>query len=602
MDANWIVLWVFLFVYGISTVMFCFMMSVFFSRTKVAILTSAIVWIALYMPFWLSGASMPPMLTCIFSNSAMAHGFVLILQFEAIQDGIQWSDMWNKPTAETDLTIGSTICFMLGTSFVYLLIALYFEQIFSAKWKTSEKWYFPFSKNFWCSTSVDKRAESNPMISNANFETDSETNRVGIRIQNLCKKYGKVEAINDVTLNVLANNITVLIGHSGAGKTTLISMLIGILKPTSGTVIINGHNIRKNIKKARSSMGICLQENFLFPDLTVREHIDFYSSLKGVPKKDIINEVKKYVQQLDLNEEIDKRVYSMSIQSKRKLSVAIALCGDSKVVLCDEPMSGMDPSARQLVWNLLQREKIGRTIILTTNFMDEANVLSDRIAIMNEGELQCYGSPAFLRNRLGTGYLLVCVMKDGYNPDAVTHALREFIPGIDIHTNIPNELSYRLFDKHTEIFENIFRALEKAKEDLKINDFRIMLITLEEVAFKMASGAMIPIMSEMNDSNDTAVSRLDDLTGKSLPLLTGFRLHVNQWLAMILKRYHRWMSNLMKALLRALLSVIIIIILVLSIRPFFDKPPKISLELIEYGKTVTMLQSPAAIDDPVIEK
>lgn len=157
------------------------------------------------------------------------------------------------------------------------------------------------------------------------------------------------------------------------------SMLTGMISPSAGTAFINGKDIRQDINFIRSSVGFCPQHNILFEDLTVREHITFYSLLKGLHRDDVEREVEKYVKLLKLDNKIDTQARGLSGGMKRKLSVGIALCANSKVVLFDEPSSGVDPGARRDLWDLLQKEKEGRTILLSTHFMLEADVLGDRV-------------------------------------------------------------------------------------------------------------------------------------------------------------------------------------------------------------------------------
>uniref|UniRef100_A0A3B5BFF2 ABC transporter domain-containing protein n=1 Tax=Stegastes partitus TaxID=144197 RepID=A0A3B5BFF2_9TELE len=148
----------------------------------------------------------------------------------------------------------------------------------------------------------------------------------------------------------------------------------------------------------RRSLGLCPQHDVLFDNLTVREHLLFYAQVSHYK---IPDEVDRIIRILNLEDKRQARSKTLSGGMKRKLSIGIALIGDSKVVMLDEPTSGMDPSARRATWDLLQGEKRGRTILLTTHFMDEADLLGDRIAIMAGGELQCCGSPLFLKNKYG---------------------------------------------------------------------------------------------------------------------------------------------------------------------------------------------------------
>lgn len=176
----------------------------------------------------------------------------------------------------------------------------------------------------------------------------------------------------------------------------------GLFTPTSGTALVGGHDIRTDIQGVRETLGLCPQHNVLFEELTVSEHLRFFGKLKGLKPAEIKEETDKYLELLNLEDKAHSQAKALSGGMQRKLAAAVALCGKSKVVLFDEPTSGMDPSARRSLWDLLQGEKEGRTILLTTHFMDEADLLGDRIAIMSEGKLQCCGSSFFLKKKYGT--------------------------------------------------------------------------------------------------------------------------------------------------------------------------------------------------------
>ncbi len=153
------------------------------------------------------------------------------------------------------------------------------------------------------------------------------------------------------------------------------SMLTGMMVPSSGTAIINGKDIRREIDGVRASLGLCPQHNILFDELTVREHIAFFSQLKGLTGNEVKLEVEKYVKLIDLVPKMNAMSKTLSGGMKRKLCVCIALCGQSKVVLLDEPTSGMDPASRRALWDVIREEKRGRTLLLSTHFMDEGMMM-----------------------------------------------------------------------------------------------------------------------------------------------------------------------------------------------------------------------------------
>ncbi|MXQ90012.1 hypothetical protein E5288_WYG013993 [Bos mutus] len=171
--------------------------------------------------------------------------------------------------------------------------------------------------------------------------------------------------------------------------------------PTRGEVFIDGYDITKNITEIRENLGFCPQGDLLFNDLTLSEHLFFYSMVKNIHQKMSSNEINHILSTFDLLEKRDTFSKSLSGGTKRKLSIIIALLGGSKVVILDEPSSGMDPFSRRATWDILQQFKHDRTILLTTHYMDEADILGDRIAIMVKGTLQCCGSSIFLKKTYG---------------------------------------------------------------------------------------------------------------------------------------------------------------------------------------------------------
>ena len=181
-------------------------------------------------------------------------------------------------------------------------------------------------------------------------------------------------------MNIYESQITAILGQNGAGKTTLISMMIGELKPTSGEIIIYDLNVKNpsDLRKLRTGFGVCLQQDILFDELTPIEHLEFFGRIKGLMNDNLNDEVEFLMTQLELTDLKNSISKNLSGGEKRKLCIAIALIGGSRVIFLDEPTSGIDAYSRRLVWSLLESFKKDRIIILTTHFMDEADVLSDR--------------------------------------------------------------------------------------------------------------------------------------------------------------------------------------------------------------------------------
>jgi len=162
-------------------------------------------------------------------------------------------------------------------------------------------------------------------------------------------------------------------------------------------------------------MGICPQHDVIFEDLTVREHLEVFGKLRKIKSDHLEKDIEKITADVGIQAKLKARAKTLSGGQKRRLSLAIALIGDSKLVLLDEPTSGMDPTARRHMWDLLKNYKEGRVVILTTHYMDEADVLGDTIAIMSRGKIECVGDSLTLKREYGVGYLLDVVPKEGTN-------------------------------------------------------------------------------------------------------------------------------------------------------------------------------------------
>ncbi len=219
-----------------------------------------------------------------------------------------------------------------------------------------------------------------------------------IACRDLRKTYdGKVEAVRGLNLEIQSGECFGLLGPNGAGKTTTIEILEGLLEPTSGEVSILGHTWRKNEREMREWLGISLQETRLSEKLTVRETIELFASFYRQPRSS--DEV---LEQLQLTEKADSWVGKLSGGQRQRLAVATALVCNPKILFLDEPTTGLDPQSRRQLWDIIRAfQRDGGTVLLTTHYMDEAERLCDRLAVVDHGQIIAEGSPADLIERLG---------------------------------------------------------------------------------------------------------------------------------------------------------------------------------------------------------
>uniref|UniRef100_A0A1B0G2X8 ABC transporter domain-containing protein n=1 Tax=Glossina morsitans morsitans TaxID=37546 RepID=A0A1B0G2X8_GLOMM len=602
--TDWSVLLIFMWTYVITTICFCFMLATMFSRASTASAVVGVICFITYLPFFGTEKSYSDLslgsklVLSLISNTAMGFGFQLIMGHEGNGEGLQWSNLFEPINVDDDFTVGYIMLMMLTSAVIYMLICLYVEQIFPGHFGVPRKWNFPFTAQFWCGEKDYAGIEDMPNgvhITRKNseaFELEPSGKHVGIQVKNLKKTFGPKLAVNGLSVNMFEDDITVLLGHNGAGKTTTISMLTGMFPPSSGTAIINGSDIRTNLDGARMSMGVCPQHNVLFDDLTVADHLKFFSRLKGLKGDAIEKEVNKYLKMIELEDKRNVASKKLSGGMKRKLSVCCALCGDTKIVLFDEPSSGMDPGARRQLWNLMQAEKAGRTILLTTHFMDEADVLGDRIAIMCDGELKCCGTSFFLKKKFGSGYRLICVKRDDCNVNRVTALLRKYVPNLEIETAVGAELTYQLPDGYSNLFEEMFRDLEENSERLQLSGYGIGITSLEEVFMKVGAENASDHKPVDHDDDDKELAKSNNFTTKTTRLLGGLKLWENQWHAMLLKKFLYTYRNKLIFFMQNAMAIFFVVatILITRTQGTFRQLEPMMFSLTQYPTAVTVLE------------
>jgi len=223
---------------------------------------------------------------------------------------------------------------------------------------------------------------------------EPKMNESAITISHLTKKFEDKLAVDNLSLEVAKGELFGLLGPNGAGKTTTISILCGLIKPTSGTAQILGFDIEKDTQKVKERLGVCVQETAIYPYLTGKENLELFGNLYGVDKKTIRERSKMLLDKVGLAEDAKRVTAKYSGGMKRRLSLALALIHDPEVAFLDEPTVAMDPQSRHAVWDFIKELKAkGKTVILTTHYMEEAEELCDRVGIIDHGKLIALGKP-----------------------------------------------------------------------------------------------------------------------------------------------------------------------------------------------------------------
>lgn len=221
-----------------------------------------------------------------------------------------------------------------------------------------------------------------------------------IQITNLTKKYKEKIAVNNINLTIKEGELFALLGTNGAGKTTTIKMLSTLILPTEGKIKIAGYDIAKDSVKIKEIVNVSPQETAIAPNLTVKENLDFMAGVYKIKNKN--EKIDELVKTFKLQEVLKQKAKTLSGGWQRKLSIAISLINDPKVLFLDEPTLGLDVLARRELWTVIESLKGKITIILTTHYMEEAESLSDRVGIMDKGNLIAVGTVKELMQKAGT--------------------------------------------------------------------------------------------------------------------------------------------------------------------------------------------------------
>ncbi|KFR04981.1 ATP-binding cassette sub-family A member 13, partial [Nipponia nippon] len=644
--SNGFLIFLFLLDFGVTVIMLSYFLAAFFSSANTAALCASLVYMISFLPYivllvlqnQLSFTN--KIIMCLLSTTAFGQGVFFITLFEGQEIGIQWNNVHQSTAQGGYMTFGWMCWMMFFDSILYSIGGWYFSNIIPGKFGLKNRWYFPFTVSYWknlCGAERRKRyyLSSNMVFFNKNFqEKDSamlliccsspyrpstsklERATIGVMLLSLTKEHmdGQKAAIKDLSLAFHRGQITALLGPNGAGKTTVISLLTGLYPPSSGTVIINGKDIRTDLAAIRTELGVCPQYDVLFNILTVREHLLLYASVKAPSwtKEQLNQQVSGALEDVDLSQHQYKPVGALSGGMKRRLSIAISFIGNSKTVVLDEPTSGLDPCSRRSIWDVLLKYKAGCTLIFTTHHLDEAELLSDHIAILQRGQLRCCGSPSYLRETYGQGHSLTLIKKpsvfeiqDPKHIVRVTSLVQTHIPEAFLKENSGTELTYVIPEKADETsLKGLFQALDQSLHHLHVTGYGISDTTLEEVlSVFLKSSDQSTVWLEEKGLGDascegdspqgcgvTDISALvsweslsekcstdTSLTGASS--VHGARLVLAQIVALLMKRFHHtrrdWRGSLSNVLLPVLFVALAMALF--SVKPLAIDYPSLKL-------------------------
>jgi len=316
-------------------------------------------------------------------------------------------------------------------------------------------------------------------------EIQLDDSRVVIEADGLVKRYGSFTAVNGVSFRVREGEVFGLLGPNGAGKTTTMEMMEGLRKPDQGRATVAGYDTRTELHRVKEVIGVQLQSTSLFDLLKVKEIVRMYASFyeKTVPLEPLLED-------MILTEKADGRIKHLSGGQKQRLAIALALVNDPKVVFLDEPTTGLDPQARRTLWDIVLKLKArGKTVVLSTHYMDEAHVLCDRICLMDQGKVIALDTPRELVRSLHSDSAIEFRLPEGETEEkkrelAAELAGLEGVKKADIRKEAVVLYTDRLQDSLTDL---IRRSGEAGWE---LQDLQTRTATLEDVFIHMTGRSL----------------------------------------------------------------------------------------------------------------
>jgi len=324
-----------------------------------------------------------------------------------------------------------------------------------------------------------------------------------VKTVKLSKEYSNLRALNELSLEMNKGEIFTVLGPNGAGKTTFINLILGNLRPTSGEIRIDGKDFKENVDAVRKKIGYCAQETILFDELTVMQHITLFEGIKEVK----LSKADEILDKLLLRECKDKEVKTLSGGQKRKLAVGLALIGDLSIIVLDEPTVGMDTDSRQGLWKLILENKANKLILLTTQNLAEADELSDRVAILNNGMLFGKPQPAIeWKKKYGHGYRLLIEANNSKEMKAAEAIVKRHVK--DIMTSKKDgerKSEYILPMGDLRSYSRLFEELEKNKElklSLEYSSLEDAYLNITELRDNKKSYEKVPqTVSKINEES-----------------------------------------------------------------------------------------------------
>ena len=451
----------------------------------------------------------------IFPQITQVYNYSTFLKLDNLNASMDWFLFTAK---HNKLSLFDTLIIYIVMIVVYMLLGIFITNYRKSGLDFCSFIGKPCAKKKRSIAALNLRSDNTIASMESNFEINhqeispqnAEMKKQGnyLHIHNICKNFGDLRAVDNFNGEIYSNEIFCLLGHNGAGKTTLISMISGIQDPDNGDIFLGATSLVTNKDYLYKNIGLCAQDDIFFDYLTVEEHLYLMSELKG--QRATKEEVNTLMTELGLQTKKDAASSTLSGGQKRKLCIAIALIGNSKLILLDEPTSGMDVVAKKGLWQVLKRFKTNKIIILTTHSLDEAEYLGDRIGIMSEGHFLCSGTSSYLKSKYPCGYNVNCIIDPNrfteQNKYKLIGELREIDASscIKIASKIVLSINFSGVGQTTE---QIFKHIDSVKNDIGIENYTVSTTTLEDVFLKVNTNEVTNDLFNVKEPSQPVIER-----------------------------------------------------------------------------------------------
>ncbi|KAJ1129411.1 hypothetical protein NDU88_007781 [Pleurodeles waltl] len=496
LDSSYLVIFLLFFLYGISSMCFCFLLISLLRKPKLTSIVGFLLTLTfgcLSLILLIDNLPSPVIwiLNILLSPFNFSTGLSQVVFLENDKDGVH-------NLSEGPYPLAAVFSILVMNAVLYMVMAIYFDAVLPNTYGRRRSPFFFLKSSYW---STNKRSGMEVETDNISIAegtsdfieavTPEFRGKEAIRIHNVKKTYKQedtnVEALKGLQFDVYEGQITALLGHSGAGKTTLLNILSGLCPLSDGVVAVYKHRVSEMedaLQPAKNIVGFCPQFDIAFDVLTVKENLRLFANVRGIPWKELEREVQNVLNGLDIANIQDIRAASLSGGQRRKLTLGISILGDPQVLLLDEPTAGLDPCSRHHVWTLLKERKAGRVTLFSTQFMDEADILADRKAVLSKGSLKCVGTSLFLKRKWGIGYHLRMHVMDSCNAEDITSVVKYHIPSARLSRQPEQEMIYTLPFDSIDSFPDLFSDLD-IRTGQDITSYGVSMTTLEDVFLKL---------------------------------------------------------------------------------------------------------------------